>query len=706
MWKTYTPTRHLVLAAMLLAGIATRAAAQEADLLAVLRSDAPIEQKSAACRELARIGTKDAVPVLAAMLDDARLSHMARYALETIPDPSVEDALRDALGKVHGRPLLGVIGSLGVRRDAAAVDPLAGLLAGSDAEVAQSAARALGCIGTPAAAKALEGALAGSSGRTRLNVCEGLLRCAEARVAEGQEAAAVPIYDRLRSLADAPPQVRAAGLRGAILARGKEGVALLIPAVRGPDDALAAAAVRAAMESSAPEITDALVAALPDLPPERQGLLFGVLAARGDARVLPVVLQAAQGGDARLRILALSTLKRVGDATCVPALLDAAMGDHVEVAEAARDALERLPGNAVDEQIVEQLARADGKLRMMLIRLATERRTAAAAPAFWRAADDDDPAVRAAALAGLGAVLPPTDLPKLIARLDTTKAGPEAVALDEALQSLCLRAADREAAAAQVAAALPTAAAPVKARILQTLAVIGGATSLQTVVAAARSGDEGLRDAAFQVLGQWGSVDAAPHLLELHKATPEARFKTRAIRAYIRIARQFDMTAAERAAMCRAALQAADREEDKRLVLEILLRYADEEMQSIALEAAEDPALRDQAMLVVAAMASQGINRAELGRALARAGHQPVKLEIIKAEYGAGEVFKDVTAALRRYAKNYRIIFLPSTNYNENLGGDPVPNVAKQLKIKYRIDGKEGEVSLSENALIELPMPK
>ena len=47
---------------------------------------------------------------------------MARYALEPIPDPSVDDALRDALGKLKGRLLVGVIGSLGVRRDAKAVD--------------------------------------------------------------------------------------------------------------------------------------------------------------------------------------------------------------------------------------------------------------------------------------------------------------------------------------------------------------------------------------------------------------------------------------------------------------------------------------------------------------------------------------------------------------------------------------------------------
>jgi len=123
------------------------------------------------------------------------------------------------------------------------------------------------------------------------------------------------------------------------------------------------------------------------------------------------------------------------------------------------------------------------------------------------------------------------------------------------------------------------------------------------------------------------------------------------------------------------------------------------------LEAAKVPALKEEASLVLMGMASKGINRAELGKALAQAGHAPVKLEIIKAEYGAGAKVKDVTAILRKYAKNYRIIFLPSTSYNASFD-DPAPGIVKQLKIQYRIDGKEGEVSLNENATIVLPMPK
>jgi HEAT repeat protein len=94
-------------------------------LIATLKSDAAHKEKADACRQLAMVGTKDAVPVLAALLSDEKLAHMARYALEPIPDPAVDDALRAALGRLKGRPLVGVICSIGVRRDRMAVQSLA-----------------------------------------------------------------------------------------------------------------------------------------------------------------------------------------------------------------------------------------------------------------------------------------------------------------------------------------------------------------------------------------------------------------------------------------------------------------------------------------------------------------------------------------------------------------------------------------------------
>jgi len=184
----------------------------EARLIAVLKSDAPRKAKADACRELARVGTRASIAPLAALLCDEQLSHMARYGLEPIPDPAVDTALRDAVGKAKGRQLVGIIGSLGVRRDHHAVDILTKRLSDSDAEVVQASARALGRIGTLDASRALEAALPKTALTNRLAMYEGLFRCADVLRAQGQREAARAIYEQMRK-APAPPQVQAGANR-------------------------------------------------------------------------------------------------------------------------------------------------------------------------------------------------------------------------------------------------------------------------------------------------------------------------------------------------------------------------------------------------------------------------------------------------------------------------------------------------------------
>ena len=156
------------------------APSKESKLCDVLKSGACEKEKADACLELARIGTKESVAPLAALLGDEKLSHMARYGLEPIPTRPLTTRCATALGKLKGRLFVGVIGSIGVRRDAKAVEPLGKLLRDSDADVAQAAARALGSLGSPAAAKALEDVLAKTPAANQPAVYEGLFRCAEA----------------------------------------------------------------------------------------------------------------------------------------------------------------------------------------------------------------------------------------------------------------------------------------------------------------------------------------------------------------------------------------------------------------------------------------------------------------------------------------------------------------------------------------------
>src|ERR1041385_2211232 len=105
----------------------------ERKLIQVLKSNASPDQKAITCKYLAIYGTSEAVPVLAPLLSDERLASWARIALEAIPGSAPDKAFRDSLPKLHDKLLIGVINSMGVRRDGKAAGLLAKKLNETDA---------------------------------------------------------------------------------------------------------------------------------------------------------------------------------------------------------------------------------------------------------------------------------------------------------------------------------------------------------------------------------------------------------------------------------------------------------------------------------------------------------------------------------------------------------------------------------------------
>jgi len=189
----------------------------EKSLLGVLSSDAKRAGKQYVCRELSIIGTGQSVPVLAKMLTDEESSDMARYALERIPDTAVNDALRRALRTAEGKPRVGIINSLGQRRDGRAVRSLSRLVGNPDETVAAAAAAALGHIADSRATEALAAAKDKTSGKLQMLVLDSYLRCADQLVAEGKRTQALAIYKELQK-EDMPKPIRTAALRGMISA--------------------------------------------------------------------------------------------------------------------------------------------------------------------------------------------------------------------------------------------------------------------------------------------------------------------------------------------------------------------------------------------------------------------------------------------------------------------------------------------------------
>ena len=586
----------ILVAATSLADDAARqveSAAKAARALEIIQSDTPAEDKAIPCKILAIYGGPEAVPALAALLPDPELCSWARIALESIPGPEADKALRNALGKVQGRQLIGVVNSLGVRRDAKAVDALADLMKQKDIEVASAAACALGHIGGEPAAQALESYLAAAPDAVRPAVAEGCILCAEKAATEGNSAGALRLYDLVRK-ADVPPQRILEATRGAILVRKGDGVPLLVEQLRSADKDTFHLGLTVARELPHKEVGEALAAELARAPVERQPLLLTVLADRGDPAGLPAILEAARQGPKEMRVVAIRAIKKMQVASAAPALLDAATAEGA-VGSAALDTLAALKGSDVDREIVERLEKAEGNSRAVLMRLAGQRRIADAVPVLEKALDDPDKEIRAAALFALGQTIVPADLPKLIAVAMSPTRKEDAEAAVAALRSAATRMPDREATAQRLNAEMATAPIDGKIMVLEILTDMGGPRALAAVAAATRSDSPELQDAGTRLLGQWMSPDAAEVTLDLARTLKNEKYRNRVMKGCIRILRQFEMPDEKRIALSAEAIKASRLPEEEILICEVLRRTPTKATLDLAVSLLSDPETEDVA---------------------------------------------------------------------------------------------------------------
>jgi HEAT repeat protein len=576
---------------------------QEAKLIAVLTSDASQKEKVDACRQLSVIGTKDAVAPLAALLGDEKLSHMARYALEPIPDPSVDEALRDALGKLKGRPLVGVIISIGVRRDTKAVPALGKMLRDSDADVAQAAARALGRIGDSAAAKALQAALPNAPAASQLAICEGLFRCAEALAAKGQRGEAIAIYDQLCSLKE-PHQVRTGAVRGAILARGKDGLTLLREYLHSGDYLLFSAAVQAAMELPRDKVvTEVLTAELTKLPADNQILVIQTLGKRADPAALPALFALAKGGDKTgVRLAAIRALSAIGHASAVPVLVGLFADADRQISEAARESLAGLPGEQTDAAVMAMFNSGDTSQRLTALELIGRRRMTASVPTLLKAAGGADPQVRPAAIRMVGELGGPDQLPVLLDLLMGTKATQDVEAAEQALSDIFAGADNPQSYTDKITGLLAQAQPAQKGVLLRILSTIGGPDALKAVRAAVDDPNAEVRAAAIRALSRWKGADAAPDLLRLAKTSPDPSGRIAALRGYIGLVRDESLSTENKLAMCKEAAAMIQRDEEKKLLLGVLGEVPAVEALSMAMAHLSNPATKDEAAFAAVAI--------------------------------------------------------------------------------------------------------
>ncbi len=538
---------------------------------AVLKSEAPQKEKADAFRELAVIGTSSALDAISASLADPKLSHMARYSLETMPGKAADKALLATLERKDLSPEVraGIMGSLGTRQVPSAVEPLKAALVDDNPMVVCAASRALGSIGTANAAKVLMAAWANTPAPKCYGFAEGLLRAAEQLSAKGERAEAQAIYDRLRD-SQAPLQVRVAGLRGSILSRDEEGLPLLAKALNNENFALFDAAVRVSMEMPGTAVANVLIQnCATQKCPDRKLVLLQELGRRGDAAAVELLQRVANSSaqPKAVRLEALRSLPRIGTPETAEPLLSAIDDKDREIAQTAMDGLAGLPGKEMDAAVNKMLASSEASQKQSGIELAGRRRMAAAVPVLLKIAEDSDAKTRTAAYKKLGELATPTELPALLQLLNQ---GQDVDAAEQAVSTLAGRLRDPEAATDKPIAMLEGAKPAQKCALLRVLGVMSGEKALKSTLAAVNDSNTEVHDAALRVVCEWKNAEPAAEVLKLAQSAKNATEKRLCLRSYLGWAGNSEQGAEKQLAMCKEAAPLVDSTEDKKLLLGVL----------------------------------------------------------------------------------------------------------------------------------------
>lgn len=635
--------RFFPVLALALASLSQALAATSDELIAVLTTSPSEHARARACQQLAIVGTPEAVPALAALLGDARLGHYAREALEAMAAPAADAALRSALSRLQGDPLIGVINSIGARRDREAVSLLQRIVGQKYVSPAAGPALlALARIGTPESTSTVRKTLGEGPIELRLAAAEAALQIGADQAAAGRLVAAALWYDAVRSEAGVPKQPRLSATRGAILARGDAGIPDLLDALRSPDDAMRGVGLRAARELQGGGVLPALVQELERFPPAVRAQVLSALADRAEPAVLPAIESHGQSSSAEVRLAVVRALGRIGGATSLPLLLSTLEADPTaEVREAAQRSLATIRTPVADAALLRALAIGSGELRLRHIAILGERGSESAVPEFLRLAREPDRATRGAALRALSLVARPQDLPALL-RLSFDGPDEEACLLaDRAIYGAAMKILDPSLRVEPLVVAMrETSRATERAALLRPLGAVvrtigGSATALAAVAGTLRDADPSVRAAAVKTLSDWPDATAVAPLFDYLRSNPPELQRTLALSGILRLAASVaagrDKTDLDTVAIFRAAHAEVRTHEDRMQLVSSLGSLARAEALEMLVPYLGMPAVKTEASLAVLQISPallRGKDAAAAKSALARIATEEKDAEI------------------------------------------------------------------------------
>jgi HEAT repeat protein len=546
----------------------------ELSAIETIKSGAPRMEKDHACRILRVIGTVDSVEPLAALLANEELSHIARYALESMRYPEVDKALNDAMAKTGGQVKVGIINTLAMRGGEQNVGNLVPLLKDADAEVAGAAAWALGRIGSPQAVRALSESYRNAGKKMRDAVADGLLNAADQLVAKGSLPEALAIYKQLEQ-ANSPEHVRMGAFAGTIEAQPDKAADMLIEAVKSDDWKIRGMAIDMIVALKGEGVTERFSAGLDKLDADTQVLMIGALVGRGEKDALrPVLTKAVSSPNPQMRALAIKSLGDIGNAGSVQVLVNVIeTGKSNEDKTLSASSLRRLPGRNINAQIVKSMKTSSSEGKVRLIEILQDRDATEAVDELLVAGSNKDAGVRRAAFKALADLAGPKDQKALIKLLVNLQGDAGRTEAERAVISVS-RNLDEAAATEPILVEMDSTTAT-KCSMLRVLGGIGNAKGFEAVRQRLKDSNPEVRDTAIRALADWPDAAAARTLLEVFQTTSNRTHRIVALRGCVRQLGLGAIPSADMLNICSELLKGTDRPEEKKLVLACLAKSGD-----------------------------------------------------------------------------------------------------------------------------------
>lgn len=303
-------------------------------LCELLASDLPKWVKRFIIEQLQIVGGEEAVEALSKQLGDEELSESARQALQANPSEAALRALRGWLPKATGNLRIGIINTLGERRDSKALELIMNEAKSNDADVRGAAYEALGKLGDTAALDALLNGLRDENVRARRCAFAGVLMLGERLIAVGRKDEALKVYCETLKLVDGS-QDRRTLLTHIIPIANLNAIEAIATCLNDKSAHVRALAFNCLNEIKGEAASKVLAKLIAKADERVRTLIVLVLGGREDAAAVAAINAAAKDKSDAVKVAALYALGKLEDEALEGTLLNAATSNIDEVHEIA-----------------------------------------------------------------------------------------------------------------------------------------------------------------------------------------------------------------------------------------------------------------------------------------------------------------------------------------------------------------------------------